>query len=292
MGIGFDESRCLYLLDTLAPERLTRIVDIGANPINHNPYSDFHMLGKCEVWGFEPHPGAYEKLQKAAHVNANYLPYAVGNGREAELKVCKSSGFSSLLEPNRQTFRAMGHFEDGASAIERKALQTMALDEIDELPDFDLLKIDIQGGEVDVFSSGAIKISRATAVISEVAAIQIYVDQPLFDDQMVALRDLDFGFHKFLELKSYPYLGRYTHRLKRRRFRSQVVDGDAVFVKNLLAIENLDRQRLVHLALLSDAVFDSQDLTIKILTILEDDGYVSSDQIHRYIDLLPFSLPR
>ncbi|WP_435138719.1 FkbM family methyltransferase [Pseudopelagicola sp. nBUS_19] len=158
MGIGFDPERCLYLIQILAPERLTRIVDIGANPINDNPYARLRDLGKCEIWGFEPHPSAFEKLQKAPHPNAHYLPYAVGAGSAEELKICESSGFTSLLEPNVATFEALGQFKKGAAVVARQAVETKALDRIDEIPEFDLLKIDIQGGEVAVFEAGAFKI--------------------------------------------------------------------------------------------------------------------------------------
>ncbi|WP_435138717.1 hypothetical protein [Pseudopelagicola sp. nBUS_19] len=130
------------------------------------------------------------------------------------------------------------------------------------------------------------------AVLTEIAGTPIYVDQPLMDAQMQSLRALGFDFHKFLEQKMYPFLGRYTYRLRRRRFRSQFVDGDAVFIRSLLALEKLEVQRLVHLAILAEAVFDSQDVVLKILTLLEDSGHPNAEAIHRYIDQLPYADPR
>lgn len=53
MGIGFDGDRAAYLAEALAPERLTRVVDIGANPLSEPPYAPLLRVGLCEVWGFE-----------------------------------------------------------------------------------------------------------------------------------------------------------------------------------------------------------------------------------------------
>ena len=40
MGRLFHRARAETLIDLLAPERRTRVVEVGANPINANPYGD------------------------------------------------------------------------------------------------------------------------------------------------------------------------------------------------------------------------------------------------------------
>lgn len=288
MGIGFDPDRASYLAAALAPARLTRVVDIGANPLSDPPYAPLLRLGLCEVWGFEPHPKAYEALTRSAGPNEHYLPHAVGSGSAGELKICKSSGWTSMLEPNITTFDALQRFHEGATVVERQPFGTRTLDSMAEIPEFDLLKIDIQGGELAVFENGRAKLAGALVVITELAGIPIYVDQPLFEDQAASLRGMGFSFHKFLSVNSFSFRGRFAERMHRRKFRSQFVDGDGVFVRGLLAFGEVETERLKHLALLADAVFDSQDLAVAVMEMLVDRDALSADAVHGYIDRLPF----
>ncbi len=169
-------------------------------------------------------------------------------------------------------------------------VQTRRLDDIDEIPEFDLLKIDIQGAETDVFENGVNKLKSAVAVISEVAAIPIYEDQPLLDAQMRALSKQGFSLHKFLFFKSLSAAGKTSPRLRQRRFKNQLVDGDAVFLKNVLAIENQPTESLKHLALLADSVFRSIDIAVHALSHLVDRQVIHPTAIDDYLDFFPTEL--
>lgn len=83
----FSRTRVETLIDVLQPSRLTRVVDIGANPINDNPYKNLLDMGGCEVWGFEPQEPAFNELMRTKRENEHYLPYAIGDGtRQSALK--------------------------------------------------------------------------------------------------------------------------------------------------------------------------------------------------------------
>lgn len=292
MGAGFSVSRAGYLQQALSPERLTCVLDIGANPLTPPSYTPLLEAGLCQVWGFEPHPEAFEALIAAAVPNTNYLPDAVGAGGAAELRICRYSGFSSTLEPNTATFDALQQFHRPARVMHRVPIETRKLDDIGELPQFDLLKIDIQGGELAVFEGGKKSLNQAVCVITEVAAVPLYVDQPLFDAQMISLRACGYVMHKFLSASSYAYRGQFANRLNPRRYRNQFVDGDVVFIRHLLSLRELPNETLKHLVILADAVFDSQDLAVAVMTELYQRGVMADDAIHAYIDQLPFVDPR
>lgn len=289
--VPFDADRVGRLIEGLAPDRLTRVVDVGANPVNPSPYDDLLQMGGCELWAFEPHPEAYEQLQRMGHPRSHYLPYAVGPGGQAQLHVTEASGFSSLLEPEDSTFAALGMWRRQTRVARVIDVETHRLDDITELPDFDLLKIDIQGGECDVFAHGREKLSRAAAVISEVAMIPLYRDQPLLDEQMRQLRRLGYGMHKFLFMKSVRMSNKVSRALPRRRFTSQGVDGDAVFLRGLLDYEALESEHLKHLTVLADAVFDSHDLAAYLLGVLLDRGAVTTGTVDDYLAALALTQP-
>ncbi|MCX8228178.1 MAG: FkbM family methyltransferase [Sulfitobacter sp.] len=292
MSAKFDKSRATYLQKVLKPKRLTRICDVGANPIGPAPYEKLLQSGFCEVWGFEPQPEAYAQLVQNQVPNTHFLPYAIGPAGKATLQICANGGFTSLLEPNADTVNALGRMGRGTRVIERVEMTLHPLDGMKDLPPFDLLKIDIQGGEVGVYQSGKKRVGKALAVISEVAAIPIYHNQPLMDAQMSELRKLGFHFHKFMFLKPVHFLNEFSVRLPRREFHEQALDGDAVFIRKLLDLAALSPEELKHLVVLTDAVILSQDLAVTAMAELVRRGNLTSDQVHGYIDLLPHATER
>ena len=287
MGMGFDKTRARLLCDALAPERLTRVVDVGANPLSAPPYAGLLEAGLCEVWGFEPHPAAYEKIVAQAGPLEHYLPHAVGSGKTVELRICAGSGMTSTLEPNIATFEAMNRFHDIATVIDRIKLKTCKLDDLADLPEFDLLKIDIQGGEVEVFKGAKKKLASAICIITEAAAVPLYVDQPLLDTQIATLRPLGYSLHKFQTTNSFSFRGPFSERMHRRKYRSQFVDGDVVFLRNILALAGLPTEALKHLAILADAVVDSQDVAVAAMAELVTRGALTAGLVHDYLDQLP-----
>jgi FkbM family methyltransferase len=292
MSVAFQADRARALIEILAPERPTRVVDVGANPLDETPYKGLLSIGGCEVWGFEPQRDAYDRLMQTKGPQEHYLCAAVGDGREAELKICADGGFTSLLEPSRSFIEATGQFADRMTVVERVTLPTSRLDDLDDLPDFDLLKIDIQGGERAVFQNGAGKLSKALAVITEVAAVPMYEGQPVLTDQLVELGQHDFLLHKFLFFKDIGYRNPWSARLKRSVYRSQLSDGDAVLVRGLLDLKGLGTEELKHLAILCDSVLLTQDLAVTAMAELMHRGVLQETRLHDYIDLLPKTGPR
>lgn len=287
MAAPFDQKRAAHLQEVLKPKRLTRICDVGANPIGPTPYADLLEAGFCEVWGFEPQEEAFAKLVEAQTPNTHFLPYAIGPAGKATLRVCHNDGFTSLLEPSDDTRNAFGRLHRGTRVIERVEMTLHPLDGMKELPQFDLLKIDIQGGEVDVYTSGKKRVGKALAVISEVAAIPIYHDQPLMHVQMSELEKLGFQFHKFLFFKPIHRLNKFSVRLPRRAYHVQALDGDAVFIRSLLNLQALTVEELKHLVILTDAVILSQDLGVAAMAELVNRDMLTEDEVHSYIDMLP-----
>ena len=193
--------RTHFLRNLLKPERLTRIVDIGASPINPAPYDMLLDEGLVKVYGFEPQPSAFEALKKNPLKNRTILPHAIGDGKEGILHVCNASGFTSLLEPNDDFIKYAGRWRHKVKVVEKITMQTKRLDDIDEIGAFDLLKIDIQGGEFAVCQNGRKKLENCLAVYSEVAFVPLYKGQHLIDSQMKSLGSLGFDLHKIITIK-------------------------------------------------------------------------------------------
>lgn len=167
--------------------------------------------------------------------------------------------------------------------VETMPIQTCCLDDMNENPSTDFLKIDIQGGETLVFANGHDKLSDVLGVFTEVAAIPLYENQHLLDDQMRTLRSLGLELHKFLFFKAVPLNHGSSSQFRARQARNQLVDGDAVFVRSLLNLESLSDEHLKFLVLMSDSVFESFDLALQLLHILDAKGALPDGAIAKYL---------
>lgn len=280
------------LLTALPLSRPTRIVDVGANPLTPPPYQPLLDRGACHVYGFEPQPEALARLQAEATPFETHFPHAVGDGRTAQLNICADSGLSSLYEPDPAGVRFLGRSRRNMKVVERVPLTTVRLDDIAEIEGFDLLKIDIQGGEVAVFRHARRKLARALAVIPEVRFYPLYRGEPMLGGVDEELRLQGFVLHKFLFTKKKVIPNSQIARLRRRANRNQMIDGDAVYLRDLSLPETLATEDLMHLALLASAVFHSHDLVIYLLDELVRREAVAPDLPAAYVDELPASLRR
>ena len=119
----------------------------------------------------------------------------------------------------------------------------------------------------------------------------MYERQGLLDDQMSTLRGLGFSLHKFIVLKQLVIsTSRWANRL-RRLHRSQIADGDAVFIQSLMELRNLETEQLKQLTLISDACFASYDLALLAIELLVQRHEVSADRVTAYVDMIPRILP-
>lgn len=274
------------LLAELPLPRPTTIVDVGANPINETPYKDLLLGGGCHVIGFEPQTEAFEELQRIKGPNETYHPHAVGDGRTHRLHLYRSNGFTSLFLPHLPSARIYG----GArwTQINRSVdLPTVALDDLPDLAPFDMLKIDIQGGEALVIDNARRVLSEAVAVIVELRYLRLYEEEPMVGGVDHCLREQGFMLHKFLFNKSRPMANSQAARLHRRRTADQLIDGDAVYLRHPGKIDSYTDAQVMHLATLAAGVFASHTTALYALDELVKRGIVSDTLPARYVDALP-----
>ena len=277
----------MVLLRGLPLERRTRVVDVGANPnVADAPYLAMTQQGLCDVLGFEPHPGAFAELQKIKGPREHYLPFAVGDGSAKELKVYKSHGFTSIFEPAEAAIKLLA-LKPWSDIKARIAFDTVRLDDSADVDRFDLLKIDIQGGEGDVFTGAAAKLQTACMVIVELRYFALYKGEPMLSGIDTQLRRLGFQLHKIFAPVSRPLINSQINRLNIKRNPDQVIDGDAVYVRDLDRLKAFDDAQVLHMAMLAAAVVSSHSLVVLCLDELVARGLVAADLPAAYVDALP-----
>jgi len=278
------------LLTGLGAERLTRVVDVGANPLSDPPYKFLMDRGACEVFGFEPQEEAFEELQQIKAENETYFKCAVGDGTAQTLYIYNESGLTSTFRANEAALGFLGRSARNIRLKETETLKTKRLDDLDDIPDFDVLKIDVQGSEVAVFRGGAEKLKSATVVIPEVRFYPLYEGEPMLGGVDEELRAQGFILHKFMFLKPKVLPSRHIDHLKRTQHRNQLIDGDAVYLRDLGHPEDYSDEQLKHLAIAASAIFESHDLVLHCLDHLIERKAVDPVISERYLAGLPGDL--
>jgi FkbM family methyltransferase len=274
-------------VEFLAPKRITEIVDIGANPIDGDPpYSLMLKSGEiCRVTGFEPHEAALQKLIDAKSKQERYLPYVVGDGSERTLNICSASGMTSLFKPNKEILEIFYPFEIWGEVVSQRTVSTKTLDSIEEIQELDYLKIDIQGGELDVFRNGRSKLSKTVLIQTEVSFIPLYEDQPIFSDIDVELRTQGFIPHFFPACKNWMISPMVINNDPRIPL-NQLIEADIVYVKDFTKPEKISDEELKHLALISHVCYKSFDLSMRCIAILEQRGALPVGSVNRYPSMI------
>lgn len=275
------------LVDVLPLSRRTCVVDVGANPnVSAPPYLALLRAGQCDVVGFEPQQASFDDLMSAKSEHETYFPVAVGDGSARDLFVYRSHGFASLYPPYAPSVSVMA-MQDWTEIVEKVPFQTVRLDDLAGFPPFDLLKIDIQGGEADVFRGAERVLAGAVAVIVELRYSRLYRDEPMMAGVDVELAQQGFTLHKFLETKSRALRNSQLGRLRKRKMLDQVLDGDAVYLRDPAGIAGWSVDQVAQLAVLASQVFASHSVALFCLDELVRRKAVPADAPARYADALP-----
>ncbi|WP_296419330.1 FkbM family methyltransferase [Pseudooctadecabacter sp.] len=278
--------RLSFLKDELDPKDM-KILDVGANPINVPAYQPLIDRQMCHVWGFEPNPKAFADLQKVQNDRATYFPQAIGPEGKGTFYAHEFAVLSSLFPIYRPTADFLGRERWYEKQVTKMEMDLVTIDSLDDLPRVDVLKMDLQGGELSVVEGGRDRLSEAMVVIPEVRFIRMYEGEPLWAELDLELRAQGFQLHKFQTQKALPVKHSQWRKLDRKAVGSQLLDGDAVYIRNIEDISIVTSHQLKQLAIAATVMFDSFDLALHCLDELARRGDAAGDVAERFVPLLP-----
>ncbi|MEW6449468.1 MAG: FkbM family methyltransferase [Pseudomonadota bacterium] len=271
------------LLALLRPQRLTAVVDVGANPIDGEaPYQPLLSKRVCTVTGFEPQPNGLAFLNQRKSDLETYLPYVIGDGSPQILHVTAMPGMTSLFEPNFPVLDWFNGFSEWSQVKERVPVQTRRLDDLAEIAAIDMLKIDVQGAELMVFRGASEKLSRAVAIHTEVCFLDLYKEQPLFGDVDVDLRSRGFIPHHLHHVNRRTILPTYSEGSPNSAF-NQVLFADIIYIRDFTKHELMDDEQFKHLALIAHHCYKSHDLAIHCLARLAGRNAIAPNAVDVFI---------
>lgn len=242
------------------------VVDVGANPIDGNPpYKQLLNRKAARVVGFEPNRDALARLKSKKGPNETYLRYAVADGQRHTLHICQAQGMTSLLRPNQALYQYFRGFPDWGRVLREEEVDTVTLDQIKEIKRLDYLKIDIQGGELMVFQNAPKRLAECLVIQTEVEFLPLYEDQPLFSDVETYLRSQGFVIHCFWPKPRTRALKPLVVEGNVHRGLNQVMDADAVFIRDFTRFDLLDPSQLLRMATIMHDIYQSLDVVLRLL---------------------------
>ncbi len=219
----FLDQKAFFMALQATPEKpgkakVKTIFDVGAN-VGQTTMKYKKLFPWATVYGFEPFPEAYDayvrKFSGDARVKPQNIALSDKNG-SVDFFVNDCHYTNSLLPINKNngadtlTFKPTGTAKVAAETLDAACARL----EIDAI---DILKLDVQGGELLVLkgASAMLKARRISLIYSEVEYSPLYEGQPLYED-----------IRKFLE--GFGYEAKKTYNVSMSAA-STPVSGDVIF---------------------------------------------------------------
>lgn len=259
----------MFDIRELLPQPLPsfKVVDVGAMYLgaDNDAYAPLLKQFPTRVIGFEPVEAECKKLQALYGEQRTFLPHVIGDGSEREFRTCNQPMTSSLYEPNQPLLDLFQNLGNLTRVVSREKVATRRLDDLEPVRDADYLKLDVQGAELDVIRGAAQTLKDVVVVQTEVEFVPMYRDQPLFAEVDQALRAAGFLFHRLL-----GFAGRMFKPLASGNNinapGSQMLWGEAIYLKNFTELDNLNAEKLLKLAVILHVVFQSFDTAQFVLS--------------------------
>jgi len=181
------------LLEELSDEMY--ILDIGSLKLDYEPHI-WHKLSQylnLNVIGFDPQLDSGAETVNPINVSKKIeiLTYgiALGDGLQQTIYINNDQATSSMY----QIIDDLPY--NHLNTLKTQRLETIGTKKLDEMvthENIDLLKIDVQGYELDILTHGVKTLEKSGIVLIEVEYSAIYKNQPLFADVDLFMRKNGF----------------------------------------------------------------------------------------------------
>jgi len=193
-----DQKRLLNSIKNIDNELV--VFDVGANEglisLTYQKY-----FTRLKLFAFEPFPDSYNRLKATSEIARYICPLnlAVSNYTGKKKFFCNSNNeTNSLLE----SCKLNSEIDDLIKTVNTIEVDTITIDDVVKqygISQIDVLKMDIQGGELDALKGAVetLRRGRVSIIYIEIEFVHIYENQPLFLDIANFLNNYNFGLYSF-----------------------------------------------------------------------------------------------
>lgn len=174
------------------PEAYRTVIDVGAGRGQFALFA-LHRFPAARIFSFEPLASSFSVAARVIGVDSRVELRRLAIGSEAgtaEIFVTADSDSSSLRRPTaEQTSRF-----PGTGTVETDLVEVTTLDEaFAEIQRPALLKLDLQGGELDALRGATRLLREVDSVFVECSFVELYEGQALADEVVCFLREAGFA---------------------------------------------------------------------------------------------------
>jgi hypothetical protein len=167
---------------------------------------------------------------------------------------------SSLFPTNRAFVSQFQNLAEVCKTKKTWEVQTRRLDDIEEIEGCDFLKVDVQGGDYDVVANGLRVLTGTPFLHIEVEFASVYQNQKLFSDVNSLMESQNF------ELIDLVKMGWNNYRaMPSALLRSRLLWADAIYMKNIAKISEMDAQALLRAAFIAHVNYRKYDLAAHLI---------------------------
>lgn len=187
-------------LKKMVPQ-LDNIIDVGSNSGQFSKVAT-HFYPNAEINAFEPLPDLYSKIEKLFQSNQKITTHNLALGNEVgviKFNKNKYGHISSILEISSDNIHYPKKENDLAQIdVAIKTLDSLSLIDA-KSKGITLLKLDVQGYELEVLRGGDETIKQIDYIVIEANLEQLYANQPSFNQMNEYLTSKGFEIKGMLD---------------------------------------------------------------------------------------------
>lgn len=273
-----------------------RIVDVGSETLSfeNHIYTPLLKRWAAVVLGFDPFGENGSETRTTVgdgghECRVRTLKTFVGSGQPATFHMNRMRATSSLLSGNQDLAAKFSLLGEALETTDRQAVETSRLDDLlandsDFGGAIDFLKVDVQGGSLQVLEGATACLARTLVCHVEAEFSEIYRDEKLFSEIDRFMRGQGFVLLDFARLgrqryKSFDSSATYFFQAGR------LLWADCIYVRHLDKMTELSTSELLKLAIICHEIYQKPDCTAEALgfydertnTLLRDDFIDSQD---------------